>query len=264
MNEIVVNRDGIKVTYENDQMLVSSLEVSRNFQKEHKNVLQTINNLTAENSAAKNLFYESTYENRGKQYPMYLMNRDGFTLLAMGFTGKDALEWKLKYIQAFNEMEAKLNDPEFLVKRSMEYLEKRCQALLLENSKLDKKVEELSEEVSYKEDVIINLVDGVSLSNKRDILNRVVRRNGANYRERWSAIYREFENKYHIDLDRRLDTYNKSNKPKMRNKLDYVEKVMGKLPELYEIACKLYETDVKELVQEMYDLNGENMIAPIS
>lgn len=155
MNEIVVvNCDGIKVTYENDQMLVSSLEVSRNFQKEHKNVLQTINNLTAENSAAKNLFYESTYENRGKQYPMYLMNRDGFTLLAMGFTGKDALEWKLKYIQAFNEMEAKLNDPDFLVKRSMEYLEKRCNALLLENNELKPKAR-FAEAVSASEESIL-------------------------------------------------------------------------------------------------------------
>ena len=54
------------------------------------------------------MFYETTFENRGKQYPMYLMNRDGFTLLAMGFTGKAALEWKLKYIAAFNEMEKKL------------------------------------------------------------------------------------------------------------------------------------------------------------
>lgn len=266
MNEIVVNCDGIKVTYENDQMLVSSLEVAKNFGKNHQHVMRDIRNLREGVQNWTDLFYKSTYvhEQNKQQYPMYLMNRDGFTLLAMGFTGKDALEWKLKYIQAFNEMEAKLNNPEFLVKRSMEYLEKRCQALLLENSKLDKKVEELSDEVSYKEDVIINLVDGVSLSNKRDIINRVVRRNGANYRERWSAIYREFENKYHIDLDRRLDTYNKSNRPKMKNKLDYVEKVMGKLPELYEIACKLYETDVKELVKEMFDLNGENMLVPIS
>lgn len=45
------------------------------------------------------MFYETTFENRGKQYPMYLMNRDGFSLLVMGFTGKAALEWKLKYIQ---------------------------------------------------------------------------------------------------------------------------------------------------------------------
>lgn len=154
MNEIVVNRDGIKVTYENDQMLVSSLEVSRNFQKEHRHVLESIRNLAAENSAAKNLFYESTYENRGKQYPMYLMNRDGFTLLAMGFTGKDALEWKLRYIQAFNEMEAKLNDPEFLVKRSMEYLEKRCNALLLENNELKPKAR-FAEAVSASEESIL-------------------------------------------------------------------------------------------------------------
>lgn len=156
-----------------------------------------------------------------------------------------------------------ISDPIERAKRWIEEQEEK-KALELKNQELDRKVEKLNDEVSYKEDIIINLVDGVSLSNKRDIINRVVRRNGANYRERWSAIYREFENKYHIDLDRRLDTYNKSNKPKMRNKLDYVEKVMGKLPELYEIACKLYETDVKELVQEMYDLNGENMIAPIS
>ena len=154
MDEIVVNRDGIKVTYENDQMLVSSLEVSRNFQKEHRHVLESIRNLAAENSAAKNLFYESTYENRGKQYPMYLMNRDGFTLLAMGFTGKDALEWKLKYIQAFNEMEEKLNNPEFLVKRSMEYLEKRCNALLLENNELKPKAR-FAEAVSASEESIL-------------------------------------------------------------------------------------------------------------
>ena len=39
------------------------------------------------------------------------MNRDGFSLLAMGFTGRDAIEWKLKYIKAFNDMEAELNNP---------------------------------------------------------------------------------------------------------------------------------------------------------
>ena len=48
-------------------------------------------------------------EGNNKSYPEYLMNRDGFTLLAMGFTGKEALQWKLKYIAAFNEMEQALN-----------------------------------------------------------------------------------------------------------------------------------------------------------
>lgn len=156
MNEIVVNRDGIKVTYENDQMLVSSLEVAKNFGKNHRDVMRDIRNLKEGAQNCADLFYESTYvhEQNKQQYPMYLMNRDGFTLLAMGFTGKDALEWKLKYIQAFNEMEAKLNDPEFLVKRSMEYLEKRCNALLLENNELKPKAR-FAEAVSASEESIL-------------------------------------------------------------------------------------------------------------
>lgn len=97
------------VKIKNNQVVVSSRQVAEKFGKLHKDVLEGIRQiLVAENSAAK-FFQEATFENRGKQYPEYLMNRDGFTLLAMGFTGKDALQWKMKYIAAFNEMEAKLN-----------------------------------------------------------------------------------------------------------------------------------------------------------
>lgn len=96
----IANNDGV--------LTVGSVEVARHFEKQHKYVLQTIHDLAAENSAAKNMFIESTYENRGKQYPQYLITRDGFSLLVMGFTGKKALEWKLKYIEAFNKMETAL------------------------------------------------------------------------------------------------------------------------------------------------------------
>lgn len=98
------------VEIRNNQVVVSSRQVAEKFSKLHKDVLESIRQiLVAENSAAK-FFEESTFENRGKQYPEYLMNRDGFTLLAMGFTGKDALQWKMKYIAAFNDMEAKLKN----------------------------------------------------------------------------------------------------------------------------------------------------------
>ena len=57
------------------------------------------------------MFQKTTYkEFYGRNQPMYYMNRDGFSLLAMGFTGKKALEWKLKYIMAFNEMEKQLKE----------------------------------------------------------------------------------------------------------------------------------------------------------
>lgn len=129
----------IEIKYENNQMLVSSLQVAKDFGKEHRHVLESIRNLAAENSAAKSMFFESAYENRGKQYPMFLMNRDGFSLLAMGFTGKEALDWKVKYINAFNQMENKLNDPEFLLKKSMDYLQAKCSLLLEENTVLKPK-----------------------------------------------------------------------------------------------------------------------------
>jgi anti-repressor protein len=98
------------VKVENNQIVTDSRSVAEHFGKQHKNVLQTIENLAAENPATKFLFQKTTFENRGKQYPMYLMNRDGFSLLVMGFTGTKALEWKLKYIEAFNAMERKLKE----------------------------------------------------------------------------------------------------------------------------------------------------------
>lgn len=113
-------------------------------------------------------------------------------------------------------------------------------------------IENQKKEIEHKEDVIIGLVDDISLAEKRQILNRVVRYNHANYRERWSVLYREFENKYHINLQHRFEAYNESHKPKCKGKLDYIDKVMNKVAELYEIATKLFENDIKALVEEMY------------
>lgn len=101
MNDIVLST-------QNGEPVASSREIAKRFGKEHKHVLDAIKNLVAENSAAKSMFHPATFENRGRQYPMYLMNRDGFSLLAMGFTGKEAVQWKLKYIEVFNAMEQQL------------------------------------------------------------------------------------------------------------------------------------------------------------
>jgi Rha family phage regulatory protein len=135
----------INLISENGQVVVSSREVAENFGKEHRNVIQSIENISAENSAVTQMFFKTTYTaGTGKSYPMYLMNRDGFTLLAMGFNGKAALEWKLKYIDAFNQMEQKLTNPE---PESTEMLLSR--ALIAANSVIDterKKVKALEAE----------------------------------------------------------------------------------------------------------------------
>ena len=94
----------------NNQVVVSSRQVAEHFGKEHRHVLENVREILAAEFSAAKFFQETTYENRGKQYPEYLMNRDGFTLLAMSFTGKEAMQWKLKYIEAFNSMEKQLKN----------------------------------------------------------------------------------------------------------------------------------------------------------
>lgn len=104
MNEIILqNKDG--------KILASSRDVAEKFGKNHKEILRSISNISKEISTAQfcALFKLSNYKaSNGKTNKEYLMNRDGFSLLCMGFTGKEALEWKLKYIEAFNKMEEKL------------------------------------------------------------------------------------------------------------------------------------------------------------
>ena len=91
------------------QIVVSSRNIAEHFEKRHADVLAGIENIKTENSAVTPMFCETTYTaGTGKAYKEYLMNRDGFSLLVMGFTGKKALEWKIKYIQAFNAMEEEL------------------------------------------------------------------------------------------------------------------------------------------------------------
>lgn len=95
----------------NGQPTVSSRDVAEHFGKRHDHVMRDIEEIIAglPKIGETPLFFKTTYTAANKQeYPMYQMNRDGFTLLAMGFTGKTALEWKLKYIRAFNAMEEQL------------------------------------------------------------------------------------------------------------------------------------------------------------
>lgn len=102
----------IQVINNNGELVVSSRQIAENFGKRHDNILVTINELLKTENSVFRFFHESTYKVQGnnKSYPEYLMNRDGFCLLVMGFTGKEALAWKLKYIEAFNAMEKKLKE----------------------------------------------------------------------------------------------------------------------------------------------------------
>ena len=93
----------------NDRIMTTSLAVSNVFGKQHLHVLRTIRELDAPKDFTESNFGLSEYtDSTGRKLPMYLITRDGFTILAMGFTGKRAMEFKIRYIEAFNRMEEEL------------------------------------------------------------------------------------------------------------------------------------------------------------
>lgn len=178
MNNLVASID---VKEYEGQPVVSSREVANNFEKQHKHVLECIENLkegVAEKSA--DLFIESKYQHpQNKQwYKEYLLTRDGFSLLVMGFTGAKALEWKLKYIEAFNKMEQYIKEQQPKVpttyKEALQHLlvqVEENERLALENKQQTKVIEKQSEvigEMAPKAEYFDALVDNNLLTNIRD------------------------------------------------------------------------------------------------
>lgn len=94
-----------------ERIIVTSLDVAETFGKEHYHVIEDIREIQSKINTPEfsGLFYEDEYKaSNGKKNPMFLMTRDGFTLLVMGYTGEKAMKFKLAYIKQFNAMEEML------------------------------------------------------------------------------------------------------------------------------------------------------------
>lgn len=131
----------IILSTQNGEPVASSRQIAENFEKNHRDVLRAVDNLKEDVRNFAQMFFESTEpDSYGREQRTYLMNRDGFILLVMGFTGKAALEWKLKYIQAFNEMEKKLAQRPQLSRSEL-----MAQALIAAHDELEHKDRQIAE-----------------------------------------------------------------------------------------------------------------------
>nr|DAK30930.1 MAG TPA: regulatory protein [Caudoviricetes sp.] len=96
---------------QNDQVLTNSLLVAEKFGKEHSKVMRDIENLSCSNEFRAANFGVSSYISlQNKELPMYVITKDGFSFLVMGYTGKKAGLFKEEYIKAFNTMERSLKE----------------------------------------------------------------------------------------------------------------------------------------------------------
>ncbi len=139
---------------------------------------------------------------------------------------------------------------------SKEVLRKNLAALRKKNeiiAQQRKEIESKDKEIEHKENVIVGLVEDIDLTTKRQRINQIIRfhaKTSESLFKKWNLLYSEFEKKYHVNLSIRLKNYKTEFKPQLKNKLDVIDRQMHMIPQLYEVCCKLFENDVKVLMEE--------------
>lgn len=161
MNELVFKG-------QNNKVVTTSLKIAEVFGKEHQHILRDIRELIDGVSKIGDtpMFEETTYihpQNK-QQYPMFLMNRDGFALLAMGFTGDKALRFKMAYINAFNEMEKALKAMQPKLPQTYKEALKELLIQVEENERLQLENKDMKPKAEYFDEI----VDRGGLTNFRD------------------------------------------------------------------------------------------------
>jgi len=111
-----------------DQLTTTSLKVAEVFGKQHLHVLRDIEQFLSDQRGVSNFGYTPyIHPQNGQKYHYYEMNQDGFTLLVMGYTGEKALDFKYKFLAAFNQMKQLLNSKEYILSRAFEILNSELQ-----------------------------------------------------------------------------------------------------------------------------------------
>lgn len=146
-----------------------------------------------------------------------------------------------------------VNNDELFIDTYLPYADESTKLIFAQTLKTvreqNETIKQQKAEIMHKEDVIIGLVEDIDLATKRQRITQIVRYGASgNYQDRYSLLYTEFERKYHCNLKLRMESC--TIKPKIKNKMDYIDRQMNMIPQLYEIACKLFENDVEKLKAE--------------
>lgn len=260
---------------------ISSREVAEMMEVTHNNLLRKIDNhteilekVTELNFDLSDLWQLSSYkDSTGRTLKEYQVTKKGCEFLAHKTTGEKGDLFTIRYMNKFEEMEEyikAMNQPSYMIedpiKRAEKWIEEQKEKQQLEdkNKELEEENEGLATEIGHKNDVIEGLTEDISLADKRQRITQIIKYNAnGRYTERYGLLYEEFEKKYHMNLKTRMNnlvlktevlnvcgSLIRVTKKLKENKMEYIDKVLGMIPELYEVACKVFENDIEELKKE--------------
>lgn len=234
MNELVFKGN-------NNQPVTTSLKVAEVFEKNHSGVVRAIENLMGkgvENQCDANLDTHSMFLEYTEDVPQpnggfkpakrYYMNRDGFTLLAMGFTGKRALKFKMDYIAAFNNMERELKEQsqpkqmtmaEMFAMQANINLDYERRMLSVENrlNEMEKEREENAKALLQANISEEKTPEMTMRANIRQLVNQYANAKNIRHNDVWHKVYQQLYYLYHISI-------NAYKRGKGESKLDIAEK----------------------------------------
>lgn len=266
----------------NEELQENGLKMynKENFLKEIKLPLRNNKQMNGKSILTFNDGYELIFPNRG----MYLMTKR--TLLNIGMLLRDseiAKELRKRILDIVHDAEngngnidTIVNEIDEETRLKVDYVDAMMSGDLVKmneiNAKLfelkNKRILELEKESKHKSGVIEGLAENITLAEKRQRLNQIIRINGIDkVTDRWNLLYSEFEKKYHLDLSKRMDNlvYKdkiinnlgdeiKVTKKIKENKLEYIDKVLNQLNDLYELSVKLFEADLDKLLDNIKNI----------
>lgn len=256
MSELILDKE-IRMTSKEFEELVNKFRLEENkTYKEHKTIMRDIRNeikpLLDLGINQNNFVLIEYIDEKGEKRPCYSMNKSAI----MQILNRESAIVRYKTQQYIEALENKVKEPQLTVKQQLQLailngdeIERISSLKAYETLVVEEATKPLVEEIERKEDVIVGLVDDIDLCTKRQRINQIIRYGAkGRYMDRWSLLYSEFEKKYHVDIKRRMK--NCEIKPKIKNKMDYIDRAMDMIPQLYELSCKLFENEVEKLKEE--------------
>lgn len=238
---------------QNDQVLTNSLLVAEKFSKEHSDVLKAIDALVCKmtENQCEGYFADSSIEiqqpNGGIRHSrVVVMNRDGFTLLVMGFTGKKAMNFKIEYIAAFNAMEKTLKEQQKPLSQ-LEILVQSAQALLEQSRRIEKVEKRLDAMEQEREEngkrllsvsVSSDKVPEISLRDKiRQLVNKYASATNTRQQDVWHKVYEQLYYLYHISIGNYKKRFKGETKLEIAERNNILDKIYAIISNMVREYC---------------------------